>query len=321
MSTVNCPSCNSSISVLSKRNYFFKMKKFELYHCHKCDLMFWFPLLMDYQIYKHSNVSLYTAYHADLMGSLEISSHPLDAIPIKNGSLLDVGCATGTFLKYAQKKGFTVYGVDFDEISIENAKKKGLKNVYTMSLDEFYDFANSVGLKFNIITFFDVLEHQDNPSRFIERIRDLLKDNGFILGRVPNRNRFLQRLRFELDYDFPPHHFLMWSERALRNFLERFGFKDVNVYVPEFEFRHFVWHLEKKLIGKKLAIKIKSKFFGVDEKIAKAVTENLERVTGKKGTLIRALKKIEDLIFSLPAFPLYLFFRKKGIYINFIGRK
>jgi len=276
---------------------------------------------MDAQVYEESDLSLYSAYHADLMGSPEITSSPLDTLPIKSGNLLDVGCATGNFLKYAEKKGFKVYGIDFDRFSIENAKKKGLENVYAMSLDEFYDYANSLGLKFDIITFFDVLEHQENPSRFIAQVRNLLKDNGFILGRVPNRNRFLQRLNFELDFDFPPYHLLMWSEKALRNFFEGFGFKDVNVNVPEFGFRSFVWYLERKLGLRKIGAKIKSKFFGVDEKIAHAVTENLEKATGKKGSLIRKLKNIEDLFFSIPAFPLYFAFKKRGVYIKFSGRK
>jgi 2-polyprenyl-3-methyl-5-hydroxy-6-metoxy-1,4-benzoquinol methylase len=282
--------------------------------------MFWYPLCIDHALYEDSQVGLYSAYHADLMGSPELTSSPLDLIPVQKGNLLDIGCANGTFLQYARSKGFRVYGVDFDSQSIKHARKRGLKNLYAMSFDEFYHYAQQISLRFAVITFFDVLEHQENPSRFIQHVKDLLNEDGFIIGKVPNRDRFLQCMRSELDYDFPPHHLLMWSEKAVRNFLRMHRFSEIQVHITPFNFQRFLWHLEKKVIGKWLPIRIKSTIFRLDPKISHVPTETLERYTGKKGTGIRALKRIEDSLFSFAALPLYPFFKTKGLHITFSAR-
>jgi 2-polyprenyl-3-methyl-5-hydroxy-6-metoxy-1,4-benzoquinol methylase len=41
-----------------------------------------------------------------------------------------------------------------------------------------------------VITFFEVLEHQDKPREFLEMVKGLLKEGGYIAGSVPNRERF-----------------------------------------------------------------------------------------------------------------------------------
>lgn len=56
-----------------------------------------------------------------------------------------------------------------------------------MSLEEFSEFAKKEGLKFDVITFFEVLEHQDRPREFLERVKELLKPGGWLAGSVPKR--------------------------------------------------------------------------------------------------------------------------------------
>jgi SAM-dependent methyltransferase len=76
--------------------------------------------------------------------------------------------------------------------------------------------------KFDTVTFFEVLEHQEDPHAFLDTAKSFLKEDGFIALSVPNRNRW----QIEDDpLDFPPNHLTRWSPTALRNFIESNGFE------------------------------------------------------------------------------------------------
>lgn len=88
-----------------------------------------------------------------------------------------------------------------------------------MSLDEFVEFAKDKNLKFDVVTFFEVLEHQDKPKQFLENVGKLLKPNGFIAGSVPNRDFILKEINWKyFSVDYPPHHFLRFSSKASPTF-------------------------------------------------------------------------------------------------------
>ena len=99
-----------------------------------------------------------------------------------------MGCGDGRFLRYAKEQGFEVWVIDFDKKSVESAKRNfGIDTIFAMSLEEFYEYAKEKNLKFDAITFFEVLEHQDKPREFLEMVKGLLKEGGYIAGSVPNR--------------------------------------------------------------------------------------------------------------------------------------
>lgn len=316
-----CPSCdNANVESMGRTHQFHEIT-FTLQYCPFCNLQYWNPLFIDSALYEETGEELYSAYHADLMGDAKIADSPLAELPLTSGRLLDIGCANGNLMLHAQERGFEVYGIDFDGMSVEKARNKGLENAYAMSLDEFVTHNADRHLLFDVITFFDVLEHQDDPQRFIRQVLELLQPGGYILGKAPNRNRFLQRVRYTLDYDYPPHHLLMWSTESLNHFLAAKGFHHIVCRVPPFDFQRFVWHLEKKVLGRGLAKAIKSRVFKVDKNIANVPCQILEKHTNKRGGLVRLLKKTEDLIFSIFAVPLFPFFKDRGHNILFSARK
>lgn len=140
-------------------------------------------------------------------------------------TLLDVGCGTGNFLNLAQKT-YVVWGVDFNRVSINISKERfGLKNVFADDLDGFINVNKN--LKFDVVTFFEVLEHQDSPAEFILKIKKLLSPNGYVAISVPNRNSYLNPLS---EADKPPNHLIWWNEKSLRYFLEKNGFEVIKLY-------------------------------------------------------------------------------------------
>jgi len=100
-----------------------------------------------------------------------------------------------------------------------------------MSPFEFAEFCEKEGLKFDIITFFEVLEHQDRPREFLDVIKSMLKPGGWTAGSVPNRESWHTKklLRDVQQVDFPPNHFLRFSSNVLANCLHSLGYYNANV--------------------------------------------------------------------------------------------
>jgi SAM-dependent methyltransferase len=168
-------------------------------------------------------------------------------------------------------------------------------------LEEFYEYAKEKNLKFDVITFFEVLEHQDKPREFLEMVKGLLREGGYIAGSVPNR----ERLFIEIDWkyyhgDYPPHHFLRFSKSSLEKALNFAGFKDIEVYKLDFPFIELFPFLEKKLFGNldKLKIKLKGMVLGDERKARVYAVEDLAKVSPNKGKayLLMMLKLIRNAI-------------------------
>lgn len=215
-----CPVCLADDSF-----YLAPHGPYRLFHCRTCDLQFWHPRKNpgsewyeedeDYAARDARLVpdELPWNYRQFLRHSLPMSSR-----------ILDIGCGTGIFAAHCQRKGYQVRGIDFSSRAIESAQKAfGLDGLYALSLEDFGRQENQP--EFDAVTCFEVLEHQDNPVRFITLVKGLLKPGGYIAISVPNRDRWnLLPLG-----DFPPNHFTRWNVRALRHFLECQGFEIVEV--------------------------------------------------------------------------------------------
>jgi SAM-dependent methyltransferase len=75
---------------------------------------------------------------------------------------------------------------------------------------------------FDVVTFFEVLEHQAEPIDFLERVKACLRSNGYIAMSVPNRERWLTGVD---PLDYPPNHFLRWNAGSLNSVLGAQGFE------------------------------------------------------------------------------------------------
>lgn len=193
--------------------------------------------------------------------------------------LLDVGCGPGAFLSEAKKKGYEVWGLDFDRENVKVAKKRfGLKNIYAKSVaDLARDFS---GQKFDVITFFEVLEHLDDPTRFMGEIRGILESRGHIALSLPNRDRTLDPLG---EGDYPPNHLTRWNRECLTAFLERNGFEVVKCVVKRFDSDDLAGYLKSKIR------------FGIAKGIAKSGIESNNQKEIRKAASLMGMK---DMIFK-----------------------
>jgi SAM-dependent methyltransferase len=146
------------------------------------------------------------------------------------GKVLDVGCGQGTFLQLMQEKGWKGHGTELSPRSAFRALQAGL----SVSVGEIRESQFPPDF-FDLITFWQVLEHLRDPSAVLRRIRPLLKRGGIVAVSTPNVESLQAKVFrgnwFHLD---PPRHLYLFSPRTLVKFMAAHGFRPLTL-------SHFSW--------------------------------------------------------------------------------
>jgi SAM-dependent methyltransferase len=98
------------------------------------------------------------------------------------GSVLDVGCASGAFLRLMLESGWNVAGVEPSETQFRRATKVlgATVRIQQCVLQE-----ASLHRDFDLVTMWDVLEHVTHPVEFLSLAGSLLRPGGFVVLNVP----------------------------------------------------------------------------------------------------------------------------------------
>ena len=100
------------------------------------------------------------------------------ALQLAKGTVLDVGCGSGSHSLYLQNKGLMVKAIDISKGAIEVAKLRGVLNTELKSiLDETQTF-DTILLLMNGTGVFQELSQ---TSKYLKHLKSLLNDNGQIL--------------------------------------------------------------------------------------------------------------------------------------------
>ena len=228
--TASCPICDraSASPPLEKQG------NYSLFPCAQCGLQFWHPRILPTSEWYEL---MYSGRDAKLLPLEPGHKYFLsDPNAPKSGDLLDVGCGTGNFLVASRDKGFCVSGTELDRSAASFAREKlSLEKIFPFSIIDFV--AQCPSAKYDVVTFFEVLEHQADPGAFLRSVVSCLRPGGYIALSVPNRERWLTGPDV---FDYPPNHFLRWNEAALRNILQRFGFQILSVRQQPIDFSYAV---------------------------------------------------------------------------------
>ena len=137
------------------------------------------------------------------------------------GELLDFGCGTGDFLSKAYSEGWNITGVEPNSAARNVANQKTGNAV--LSIEEF-DKSNQK--KFDVITLWLVLEHLDDPVKWLSNFKALLKNEGVLIIAVPNHKSFDAGYykSFWAAYDVPRH---LWhfSKQSIHKLSEQCNLK------------------------------------------------------------------------------------------------
>lgn len=251
---MKCPVCGESSRVLPDGKYLdpFENLEYLKFDCTACGSGFSSPM-------RNPGAQWYQRYEdvfgykgkKDLMLRYRVAALEGLRQTGKTQKLLDIGCGYGGFLLEAKKLGFEVYGVDFDSRRTAAARAAGLGNVESCSIDAFCSANKAGGTKFDVITFFQFLEHVEAPGAFLEMVGGMLSPGGVLLLDVPNARRCLRGASGVVDE--PPHHLTRWSSGGLAKFLRGGGFAEVTVKDDVYPLLDFYANLFFAITGALLA--------------------------------------------------------------------
>jgi len=244
-----CPLCGYE----GNFSLFEVINQHRIFECPSCGLQFTYPVkTMDYEKAYSKNLEDLLSFSSSLAyeGYKQVEEDKnkerkiWEKLPrfnvllpilsfLPKGKLLDVGCSTGFFMLVAQNKGFEVYGMEASEEAVKIAREKfGLNVVKALSFDELPEEFKG---PYKIITAFEVLEHVDNPYKFLNDIYSMLENDGFLLLSCPPFYKFenlaLGYRKYKWWYnDYPPHHLTRWKPWTLFYALKSIGFLEVFIF-------------------------------------------------------------------------------------------
>ena len=145
----------------------------------------------------------------------------------KNKMLLDVGCAAGFFLEVMKDKGFNVKGVELSSEMTRIAKKIiGNNNI----LEGFFEDMSFNNDSFDLITFWDTLEHFRDPFFILKKCYKILKKDGLLCIETQNPESFLARFFGKKWHHYKPlEHLWYFPPLVLKRILINSGFSSVKI--------------------------------------------------------------------------------------------
>lgn len=142
------------------------------------------------------------------------------------GRLLDVGCGSGEFLKRMQRRGWNVEGLDISPDHCARISVEVGVPVHTGLLPG----ADVEEAAYDVVTFWQVLEHVHDPVATLSAARSLLAPGGSVVAASPNFGSW-SRTRFGREWIGldPPRHLIHYTPETFAGVFERAGFRVVRV--------------------------------------------------------------------------------------------
>ncbi|MDG6218597.1 MAG: class I SAM-dependent methyltransferase [Candidatus Thermoplasmatota archaeon] len=197
------------------------------YRCEKCGFTFIHPKMSVEQEYEFYEKIYRLSYVDQNPDTLWVENLPeakrrvarFQTILHKDAHLLEIGCASGYFLSEVKKRVNSVKGIELTKDYVQYAISKGLD--VRESIEEIDDES------FDIIFMFHVLEHINDPIRFIEAVKKKLTPKGKLIIEVPNVDDILvstYKIKKHLDFYWEVAHNYYFSKDSLGTVLERAGY-------------------------------------------------------------------------------------------------
>jgi len=210
-----CPLCDkvNLIEYIQCKDHLLSQNIFTIQKCQSCGFLFTNPRpdineIKSYyksdQYISHSNTRkglINKIYHL-VRSRNHVVKYELIRQYKNAGKILDVGCATGEFLAFMQKKGWDSQGVEPDPNARQYAQKQ-----YNLKIIPEEKFINIPDGMFDVVTLWHVLEHVHDLDQRMKELYRVLKNDGLLIIAVPNSKSFDAGFfgTFWAGYDLPRH--------------------------------------------------------------------------------------------------------------------
>jgi len=214
-------------------------------------------------------------------------------LPNEKAKVLEIGCATGEFLKAGKEKyGWEVSGIEPNK----KLTRKLIKEGYTV-LDKILEQVKIPPASYEAVCLFNVFEHLWDAVYSLKKISVFLKPNGLIILEIPDFEAVGRAVfkRYWFLYHLP-RHLTFFTRKTLNYLMRQTGFVPVTICK---QFRPTVnalsikyWGQEKSFSGNK------KKFFSADNPMILAIAIFLElvfNIRGNSNHMIGVYRKIKTV--------------------------
>jgi len=158
--------------------------------------------------------------------------------PLAGKRVLDVGAGGGSWLAAARAAGAEVCGTEFCATCCAYARQKFCLELDARPLGS--EHWQSRAETFDLVTFWDVLEHVNDPLSFLRQAAVMLRPGGYAMLSTPVRDTWFDRLGetayhctrgragFLLQQRYSQTHLQIFHSRQLRWVLEKAGLRAVD---------------------------------------------------------------------------------------------
>jgi SAM-dependent methyltransferase len=171
----------------------------------------------------------YADYAAQEEEYLATFADDLDRIAdfVTSGSILDVGCGYGYFVRLALERGLDAWGVDVSEHAISVARQRLAGRVFSGMLGSIPEID---GRTFDVIYASHVVEHVPDPATFVRDLASRLTDRGVVVLVTPNVASWLARFsgRRWVSYKVPEH-LAYYGPDTMKELLGRSGLEMIAI--------------------------------------------------------------------------------------------
>jgi 2-polyprenyl-3-methyl-5-hydroxy-6-metoxy-1,4-benzoquinol methylase len=185
------------------------------------------------------------------------------ALPkLKPGKMLEVGCASGSFMHKMAKEGWDVCGIEFSESAADMARKLGYK-VHTGPLETAPDDYS----KIDMVAMWVVIEHLSDPVSAVKKIHSYLNEDGWFCLSTHNVRSYMFK-KFKEDYydNHIPNHLYHFSDATLTDFLEKNGFS-VEKVIHNRLLQNLTGSIAFRLLSRNPESKLAQKLLNLDTRI------------------------------------------------------
>jgi 2-polyprenyl-3-methyl-5-hydroxy-6-metoxy-1,4-benzoquinol methylase len=230
----NCPACSSSKykKVLTASDYLVSSESFDIMECNDCSLRFTSPMPDRNQSGDYYESDKYISHSKRVTSIFDLVYKIVRKFTLrskrkivrlisqkKSGTLLDIGCGTGNFLRIMKRSGWDITGV---EVSNE-ARKLAEVNTDSVIMNQTEYFKSEQ--KYDVITLWHSLEHLHELEQYLIKISISLNANGVVIMALPNYRSFDAEY-YQHDwaaYDVP-RHLYHFSFEAMLKLMKKFKF-------------------------------------------------------------------------------------------------
>lgn len=155
---------------------------------------------------------------------LNQNTHRLPPQPV--GRMLEIGCASGSFMYHMSTGGWAVRGIEFSDSAAEAARALGFE-VHAGALET----APAPEQPYDLVVGWMVLEHLHDPVACLRKLREWVRPGGWLAISVPNAGSLEFRLFGRRWYALQvPTHLFHFTPETLSALLAKGGWRVERVF-------------------------------------------------------------------------------------------